>query len=74
MCLLSSSAQQTLRHIKYCEVNEWPQSKSCGAAFRWVLDGGYGPFMSVKSRPFDRIAAMRLTAATSPNCRMLRHA
>jgi hypothetical protein len=47
MCLLSSSAQQTLRHIKYCEVNEWPQSKSCGAAFRWVLDGGYGPFMSI---------------------------
>jgi hypothetical protein len=47
MCLLSSPAQQTLGHIECCAVNKWPQSKSCGVAFGWALDGRIGLVVSL---------------------------
>jgi hypothetical protein len=57
MCLLSSPAQQTLGHIECCAVKKWPQSKSCGAAFGWALDGRIGPFMSIDTKGGNRTFA-----------------
>jgi hypothetical protein len=53
-------------------VHEWPLLV-CRAAVRLILvNVGKGPFMLVGARSFGRIAAMRLTAARSPERPLVR--
>jgi hypothetical protein len=67
--LLSSPAQQTLGHIECCAVKKWPQSKSCGAAFGWALDGRIGPFATfMQSRADFNVVRANAGSRANPSC------
>ena len=67
-------AHRRFSRQKCCAMHEWPQCESYTAALYGAAKVRKGPFMLVGARSFGRIAAMRLTAAVSPLCQMLRTA